>query len=123
MIHYLLLPIPFFFELYADWRLIESGKKDISITVRLLLVIAVSIQLIDWPQITLNFGYAILATVPFCFFDPALNKLRGLRWDYTGKTKNYDLSLAKINPVALLIGRFVLAAGLIVYWYNITFGR
>lgn len=125
MIHYILLPIPFLFHLYADWWLIHKGKKDVHILVICLMVIAVSIQEISMEHVKLNLGWMALASSPFPFFDIALNRLRKLRWDYLSTTnkKRWDSTLVKINPVALLVGRIILAAGLVVYWYNVTFGR
>ena len=125
MIHYILLPITFLFELYADRWLIYKGKKDVHILWRVAMVAAVSLETLSWQKITFNMGFLALASAPFMLFDPALNVLRfgWKKWDYSGKTKNYDLKLSKINPVALLVGRIVLAAGLLVYWYNVTFGR
>lgn len=123
--HYILLPIPFAFEAIADPWLISKDKKDVQWYVRVFLIAAVSIDKIQWYEVTFNFGYTALAIVPFMFFDYYLNWKRNIRWDYLSITngKFWDSALVKINPVALLVGRIILAAGLIVYWYNVTFGR
>lgn len=125
ILHYILLPVPFLFELYADRWLIHKGKKDIHILWRVAMVAAVSIETLSWQQVTFNMGFLALAVAPFMLFDPALNVLRyGWRkWYKPAVTKNWDKRLSSINPVALLVARFVLAAGLLVYWYNVTFNR
>lgn len=130
MIHYILTQVPFLFELYADRWLIHKGKKDVPSWVRAVLIVLFSFdyRIEDWIiycsfHSDENMRWVALSIAPFMFFDYALNKLRGKRWDYSGKTKAYDRELAKYNPVALLVGRIILAAGLLVYWYNVTFNR
>ncbi len=108
-----ILSLPFIIELFGDYYLISKGKKDIPSWFRVIMVLFVGLVV---PGNLLN--NLIISTIPYAFFDPLLNVLRGKPVLYSGKTKMYDLFLAKFNPWLVLVGRVVSVVVLLVI-YNI----
>ena len=137
----LLSLIPICIELFADKWLIDHGQKDLSWKTRVHFVVFISgltVILIGWMNdfqdiqqnivwnVTLRaVKMAALCTSWFMFFDLALNKLRGLPWNYQGSnTKVWDNLIKRItgnnehagfNDYAVLVGRFVVFVGLLIY--------
>jgi len=116
---YLVLLIPFIIEVIADPLLIKAGKKDLPLWLRIVLVFICSSYWYfePWyqPEFEGSFQRMALCASLFMFFDPALNKLRGKPWDYTGKTKDYDVWTGRINPWALLAARVIGFVVLLIY--------
>lgn len=108
-----LAPLPFLIELVGDHLLIKANRKDIPATVRAVLLVAL------WHFA--GFGVFLLALAFFCFFDPALNLLRGKKWYYQSTTngKPWDRLLAPLNHWAVLAGRVLLFVGIVVTYYYI----
>lgn len=109
--------MPFAIEVIGDKILIAKEKKDITLWVRILLVIAftTTFNFESWNNIDLHntSDRILLACAPFFLFDPVLNLVRGLKWDYSGKTKSWDVWTGRINPYAGLTLRIILFAGCI----------
>ena len=113
-----ILTLPFLIELFGDWWLIKHGRKDIPTWFRAVMT-AVFIAVAGMVGHASIIGYlksSIIALLPYCFFDPALNLLRGLMLLYEGKTKKYDKILAKFDSGAILVGRVVLFVILIAIY-------
>lgn len=104
--------IPFTIELFADYFLIKSGRKDLNWGIRIPLMVACSIVIWQLPAVELHVGRLIACLIPYCFFDIVLNKLRGKNWDYLNNTKYWDRNLLRVNPYFLLVVRVVVALGL-----------
>ena len=113
--------IPFLIEVVGDAYLIKEGKKDLPLSLRILMVAAVGVQQIGLDAVLISVPDMALATAPFCFFDNILAWLRGKRGlDYQGQTKWYDRVLMKainkkLNPRVVLLLRGVGAAGLLYF--------
>lgn len=105
----LILILPLIVELFGDYYLISKGKKDIPSWFRVVMILFVGLVV---PGNLIK--HIILSTIPFAFFDPLLNILRGKPILYSGKTKMYDLFLAKFNPWLVLVGRVVFVVVLLV---------
>lgn len=120
-----LIPLlPFFFEIILDyWYIVRLKKQDIFdighrtlavITCALLVVFMGNEAILVYKWKILLRGL-ILGTIPFMYFDNILAWLRGKRGlDYAGKTKPFDLWLARFNPYTLLIIRTVIAG--LLFW-------
>lgn len=108
-----LAPLPFLIELIGDYLLIKADQKDIHFLWRVVLLVAL------W--LVADLGVCLLATALFCFFDPALNLLRGKKWYYQSTTngKLWDRVLAPLNHWAVLAGRVLLFVGIVVTYYYI----
>lgn len=106
-------PLPFLFELVGDYLLIRAGRKDIPFAWRVVLLVAL------W--LVAGLGVCLLATALFCFFDPALNKLRGKKWYYQSTTngKLWDRLLASLNHWFVLTGRVAVFVAFVVTYYYI----
>lgn len=88
----LILLIPFVIEVIGDAFLIRRGNKDIHWTVRVLLIVIVSLVYGDGDCMQVLRGF-ILACIPFPLFDPLLNVVRFgsfKKWNYIGRTKQWD---------------------------------
>jgi|SRR5690606_374928 hypothetical protein len=108
--------IPFLIEVVGDAYLIKEGKKDLPLSLRILMVAAVGVQQIGLDAVLISVPDMALATAPFCFFDNILAWLRGKRGlDYEGKTKGWDKILAKFNPHFLMVVRGLVCAGLVAF--------
>lgn len=109
-----LLVLPFLIELFGDDYLIKKEKKDISIWVRIFMILVICLPIPGNPLKPL-----IIATLPYVFFDPAINLLRGKKLLYSGKTKKYDLFLGMFNPWLVLLARVVCFIVLLVIYFNL----
>lgn len=105
---------PFIIELFGDYWLIKKGKRDISIWWRTIMVVVFSALCLGVPGDYLK--NVIVALMPYTFFDPCLNLLRGKKLTYSGKTKEYDLFLSMFPPWVVLVGRLVFVVVLLVIY-------
>lgn len=116
-----LLFLPFIIELFGDAYLIKKGKKDISALWRAIgttLFCIMALLLSPNESFIIRFiKNAIIALLPYCFFDPALNILRKKGLCYNGKTKAYDRFLSEFPCWFILIARFT-AYGALIIIYN-----
>lgn len=113
------LPIsPFLTELLSDYVMIVVKKKKDWFRGwhRAGMILGVALIYIvtgdrTWQDVV---RFLALATIPFLFFDYALNKMRGLKWYYlsTSNGKWWDEILHKANPYWLLTFRVLVAIGL-----------
>ena len=110
----ILLLTPFLIELFGDWWLIKHGRKDIPSWARVIMMAVAVIALSG--SFTEYLKASIIALLPYCFFDPALNLLRGLNILYQGKTKAYDRFLAKFDVGAVFLARIALFYALIIIY-------
>ena len=110
----IILILPFLIELFGDAWLIKRGRKDISSLVRALMIIVIAFGYNDWHGYT---KALIIALMPYCFFDPALNLLRKKGLCYNGKTKAYDKFLSEFPCWFLFIAR-VTALGVLFIIYK-----
>ena len=101
-----ILTLPFLIELFGDWWLIKHGRKDIPSWARAVMM-AVAVIVLSG-SLTEYLKSSIIALLPYCFFDPTLNLLRGLNILYEGKTKAYDRFLARFDSEVIFILRFAL---------------
>lgn len=122
-----ILNVPLVRELLEDYVQITAGIWDDhveDVVRRIILVLAVSAFCSIFRQwgselLILDF-IANLCFATGCFilaFDYTLNKMRGLPWDYLGKSDT-DLFLKKYNPYHVLgakVGAFVV--GLLIFIY------
>ncbi len=116
--------IPFIAELTLDhWYIVRLKKQDIfdlghrtlAVITCALLVVFFGNEAILFYKWKIMLRSLILGTIPFMYFDNILAWLRGKRGlDYQGKSKKYDLWLARVNPYSLLIVRTVIAA--LLFW-------
>lgn len=112
----LLALLPFLVELIWDYILIARHHKAdiIRLHHRVFMIIGASLLLMYFePRLVKTIT---LACIPYCFFDPALNLLRGKRWDYNGSTKEWDIYIGKYNPRWILFGRSIVAYSLIIIY-------
>lgn len=111
--------LPFLFELVYDWQMIIRGKKDMHWIWRIPLFAAAILQ-----DGNLQPSKLLLCLAPFALFDVALNLLRRMSgqtwitWYHLG-TKKWDTTLKSINPILLLVGRVIVAFGLIYFYFKI----
>jgi hypothetical protein len=98
--------IPFTLELFADYFLIRGQRKDLALWLRVILIGLCSTETL-W-VLTIPPSNLCLAVAPFFFFDNLLAWMRAKRgFDYEGKTKAYDKWVARFNPYALMVFRFI----------------
>ncbi len=117
------MQIPILVELYFDWKLITEGRKDIPWWGRCLIIGAFAIILCDGcrdrEDIQDLYKNIIAGVLPYSFFDPALNILRGKPIGYVGKTKMYDKFLREFNWRFVLFARLTFCLLLIVLYHAI----
>lgn len=120
ILQYLLPVSPFFVELISDYVMIVVKKKPDWFRgwhrlAMMGFLAGTTAGLSDEPVFLHVVKFFALATIPYLFFDYALNKMRGLKWYYlsTSNGKWWDELLNSVNHWALLAARFVAAAILI----------
>ena len=113
--------LPFFIELIWDYLLIKSGKPDVISLKHRAAMIAGSVLVYAILQTDMTFikldKALIVAVLPYCFFDPLLNILRGKNWGAPASSKGWDRWLSKYDAEKVMYARILVAVGLIVLYF------
>lgn len=111
------LPIsPFVFELLSDYIMIVVKKKKDWFRGwhRVGMILGVALIYIvtgdrTWQDVV---RLLALAIIPYCFFDPLLNIMRGKNWGAPASSKGWDKWLSKYDAEKVMYVRVLVAIGL-----------
>lgn len=112
--------LPFAVEIIWDYLLIKSGKPDVIRLKHRTAMIAGSVLVYAILQADMTFikldKALIVAVLPFVFFDPILNILRGKNWGAPASSKGWDRWLSKYDSEKVMYARILVAVCLIVLY-------